>query len=110
MAEWTLRPVEPASLTTAALQRDPRDQPRDRRPPRAPARALASPALLQRLLPETATEPCDLDVELGPDGELLALVVRERASGRAIRRIEGSAVDALLNEPSAPGLLMERSG
>lgn len=110
MAEWTLRPVEPASLTTAALHRDPREQPRDRRPPRSPARSVAGPALLQRLIPGQPIAPYELEVELGQDNQLIALIVRERESGRIVRRIEGSGVDALLHEPASPGLLMERSG
>lgn len=110
MADWTLGPVQPASLATAALQRDPRDRPRDPNQRRHRPRASDSPGLLERLLPGTAIDPYELDVEVGPTGELLALVIRERDSGRTVRRVAGAAVEALLREPGSPGQLMERSG
>lgn len=109
MADFSLAPVEPIAGHVVGTRWDQpsfggQHHPGGQRRPNARTRLLAA------LFP--GADPATFDVEYAVDlaGTVTAVLIRDRASGRLLRRVSVDQLDTLAGDGGQAGLFLERRG
>lgn len=109
MADLRLAAIDPIHTSTEAVawgQHDRRG--RDQQQPRR--QKSARERLVAMLAPSRAPETCEVDYVVDATGIMVAILVRDVATGEVIARIKADDLWRLGSEEAAGGLLVERRG
>lgn len=109
MADLRLAAIDPVRTSTEAVgwgQHDRRG--RDQQQPRR--QKSARERLVAMLAPSRAPETCEVDYVVDATGIMVAILVRDVATGEVIARIKGDELWRLASQEAAGGLLVERRG
>lgn len=108
MADLRLAGISPTRVATEAAAWDGRgNREAYQRPKRQPS---SRERLVAALAPGRAPETCEVDYVVDSKGLMVAVLVRDVASGEVIARINAEDLWQLGSEEAAGGLLLERRG
>jgi hypothetical protein len=108
MADLRLGAVSPARIATDAAAWDGRGQRGAYQRPKS--QRTARERLVAVLAPGREPESCEVDYVVDGQGLMVAVLVRDVATGEVIARINAEDLWQLGSEEAAGGLLLERKG
>ncbi|MCL4241929.1 MAG: hypothetical protein KJ048_11305 [Dehalococcoidia bacterium] len=109
MADLRLAAIDPIHTSTEAVAwGQPGRRNRDQQQPRH--QKSARERLVARLAPSRAPETCEVDYVVDAAGIMVAVLVRDIATGGVIARINAADLWRLAGDEAASGLLVERRG
>jgi hypothetical protein len=109
MADLRLAAIDPVHTSTEAVSWGPSDRRgRDQQQPRR--QKSTRERLVAMLAPSRAPETCEVDYVVDVTGIMVAILVRDVATGEVIARIKADDLWRLASEEAAGGLLVERRG
>ena len=108
MADLRLAAIDPIRVTADAVVADGRGRgnPYNQKPRKRTARER----LVAALAPGRAPETCEVDYVVDAEGMMVAVLVRDVATGEVIARINAGDLWQLGAEEATGGLLLERRG
>ena len=108
MADLRLAAIDPIRVTADAVVADGRG--RGNPYQRQPRKRTARERLVAALAPGRAPETCEVDYVVDAQGMMVAVLVRDVATGEVIARINAGDLWQLGAEEATGGLLLERRG